>query len=463
MNGSDVAMSEAKSLAPRGESFGNLSLSGFYGEGKDHTIYDVETLFRDFKNSFFVKEIFSGYSKNIAMNAITMMSRDTNISLGCNPLEGSLSSEPGNTTIHTGVRQLTTVLTDCLLVHKNGLILAFVHPKTGRYHVQFLSFTKKGLDRLHSEFVGYVEKSNFYRGKCLQFRRDAVTFVNRPSVTMDDVVLPALLKENFINNTLDFITNPKLQAITKKRGVILYGPPGNGKTSVIAALFNSLDHQDVTSIFVAGDAFLKFSVFDFMDFVVKYLVPAVVVLEDFDLIAGDRNSGRGNLIGEVLSILDGIDQLQTPLVVVGTTNRIESIDAAAIRPARFDRRIKIDYPGETERKLLWTKLGGEGECPKKLLTQSKITGAHIKEVIVTYKMLLAVDGKDLIHEKLISNAVDMVIDSFYVSGGDGRIGFRLEASRDEPPLQEQEVSEKGDEKYPFGYPSDPGSDGGGGG
>jgi len=191
-------------------------------------------------------------------------------------------------------------------------------------------------------------------------------------------------------------------------------------TTLISALFNHLLNKKVTCIFVTSDSFRRFSVDDVFSFINKYLAPAILVFEDIDLVGYDRKFGISSVIGPLLSSLSGIEAPRKPIVVVGTTNRIGSLDKAMTRPCRFDRKLHIDYPKEEELKELFEKFSGK-PAPKKLLEQKKLTGAHVKEICNTAQ-LLALQNKGRF-EDYVDQAIDTVVESFHVGAGD-QIGFK---------------------------------------
>lgn len=121
-----------------------------------------------------------------------------------------------------------------------------------------------------------------------------------------------------------------------KTGIMLYGPPGTGKTSIAKAIASYLDYDLI--VMTKND--LKAGQF-YSD---KLYKPQVVLFEDIDCIFKDRNNNSENtneLFNTMLNLLDGTLSAEG-CVFVATTNNIEHLDEALVRPGRFDINIKID-------------------------------------------------------------------------------------------------------------------------
>ena len=136
------------------------------------------------------------------------------------------------------------------------------------------------------------------------------------------------------------------------RGFIFHGPPGTGKTLFAKAIASKLD---ATILVVSGpeitDMYVGESERKLRDLFAEARrnAPAVLVFDEFDSIAGrrtgrdDGGSRAGNaIVAQLLTELDGF-RPEVPVLIIGTTNRIDIIDDALLRPSRF-RPIKIDLP-----------------------------------------------------------------------------------------------------------------------
>lgn len=244
-----------------------------------------------------------------------------------------------------------------------------------------------------SDLDAEIEASNVYRGKCLYFTGKEIEFKRTPKIAWEDVILPKKIKDEIFLHTVTFLKSKKShEAGILKRGVILHGRPGTGKTTAIRALFSLLEGSGITRIYVTSGSFERMSMDGFFA-TLRYVLPAIVCFEDLDFISPNRHIYRGGVTGALLSRLDGIDKVTKPLVVLGTTNDIQAVDDALTnRPARFDRVIEIPLPSQKEIVLFYKRLLGE-DPPAEIVKDSEgLTGAHISEVYATSRLMSDQDG-----------------------------------------------------------------------
>jgi hypothetical protein len=179
-----------------------------------------------------------------------------------------------------------------------------------------------------------------------------VTFHARPRLAATDVVLPGGLLQKIADHALGMaVHRESLKALDQhlKRGILLYGPPGTGKTHTVRYLLSQ--SRGTTAILLSGGSLAFVSEAARM---ARALQPAVVVLEDCDLIAEDRSFGHGPqpLLFEVLDAMDGLDD-DADVAFVLTTNRVDLLERAlAQRPGRVDLAVEIPLPAPQERVAL---------------------------------------------------------------------------------------------------------------
>ncbi|WP_418281400.1 AAA family ATPase [Halorubrum sp. DTA98] len=141
------------------------------------------------------------------------------------------------------------------------------------------------------------------------------------------------------------------------KGVLLYGPPGTGKTLIARAVANevdatfiTIDGPEIMSKYKGESEERLREVFDRA----SEEAPAIVFFDELDSIAGKRDDGgdvENRVVGQLLSLMDGLDA-RGDVIVIGATNRVDSLDPALRRGGRFDREIEIGVPGETGRRQI---------------------------------------------------------------------------------------------------------------
>lgn len=143
--------------------------------------------------------------------------------------------------------------------------------------------------------------------------------------------------------------------IEPPKGVILYGPPGTGKTLIAKAVANE---SRAHFLYIAGPEIMgKFygeseerlrRIFEEAD----ENTPSIIFIDEIDSIAPKRENATGEVerrvVAQLLTLMDGMDE-RKEVVVIGATNRVDSIDPALRRPGRFDREIEIGVPDSDDR------------------------------------------------------------------------------------------------------------------
>jgi transitional endoplasmic reticulum ATPase len=143
--------------------------------------------------------------------------------------------------------------------------------------------------------------------------------------------------------------------IDPPKGVLLYGPPGTGKTLIAQAVANEVE---ATFITVSGPEIMsKYKGESEEKLREKFVearenAPAIVFFDEIDSIAGKRDDDgdvENRVVGQLLSLMDGLDE-RGEVVVIGATNRVDTLDPALRRGGRFDREIEIGVPNEQGRR-----------------------------------------------------------------------------------------------------------------
>ena len=182
-------------------------------------------------------------------------------------------------------------------------------------------------------------------------------------VTFKDVAGQEEAKES-LKEVVDFLEKPKrYEEIGAKlpRGALLVGPPGTGKTLLAKAVageagvpFFSISGSEFVEMFVGRGAAKVRDLFK----QAKEKAPCIVFIDEIDTIGKKRDGGgfsgndeREQTLNQLLTEMDGFDN-QKGIVVLAATNRPDSLDAALLRPGRFDRRVPVELPDLAGRKAI---------------------------------------------------------------------------------------------------------------
>jgi MoxR-like ATPase len=165
--------------------------------------------------------------------------------------------------------------------------------------------------------------------------------------SFDDLVLAGDLKERIVEDFSSFLgarAEYERYKVPHKRGVLLLGPPGNGKTHCLRALIKFLDVPCLYVMSLKARYTPEDASIDAVFTRARELTPCCLVFEDLDAMIHDKNRSY------FLNQLDGISNA-SGLLTLATTNHPERLDPAIVdRPSRFDRKYHFDLPGETERR-----------------------------------------------------------------------------------------------------------------
>jgi len=203
---------------------------------------------------------------------------------------------------------------------------------------------------------------NVYRGHLLDVSLDPMgrvilTFTGPLGITRDDVVLPATVLARIERHALGVASHREaLLAAGQhlKRGLLLYGPPGTGKTHTTRYLLGHM--TGYTRLVLTGRSLVAVGA---VAELARALLPAVIVLEDVDLVAEERSLGPASspVLFDLLDAMDGAAP-DADLLFLLTTNRADLLEPAlAARPGRVDVAVEIALPDAPARKRLLTLYG----------------------------------------------------------------------------------------------------------
>jgi predicted AAA+ superfamily ATPase len=246
---------------------------------------------------------------------------------------------------------------------------------------------------------------NVYRGQVVSFghsmfgeRSSLLRFQERPRVGADDVILPADTFDDIRRQVVGVARNrERLRAAGQhlKRGLLLYGPPGAGKTHTVRYLVSEL--TDTTIVELTGESL---GLLRDACSIARALQPSLVVVEDVDLIAEqrDRYGGETPMLFTLLNEMDGLAE-DADVVFLLTTNRADLLEPAlAARPGRVDQAVEVRLPdAEGRRRLLELYRGGltldTSRLEEVVERTDGVTASFLKELL-RRAAVLAADGAE---------------------------------------------------------------------
>jgi ATP-dependent Clp protease adapter protein ClpS len=286
-----------------------------------------------------------------------------------------------------------------------------------------------------AELEEAVRTARSYRGKILSLDGEAnyrgrsrgVMVHRMPPVAREAVILPEQTLRLLDRNVLDFVeSRASLRRLgqSTRKGILLYGPPGTGKTHTIRYLATSLPGH--TTLIIAAE---QVGVLGAYMNLARLLQPAMVVIEDVDLIARDRDDMAGpceeSLLNKLLNEMDGLKE-DADILFVLTTNRPEQLEGAlAGRPGRIDQAIEVPLPDQPGRDKLIRLYGkglplDQGIVDEAIERTKGVSAAFIKELMRRIaQSAIARDGGNSVSSADLAEALDDML----FSGG--RLNVKL--------------------------------------
>ncbi|KAL4443397.1 hypothetical protein ABPG75_011134 [Micractinium tetrahymenae] len=257
-------------------------------------------------------------------------------------------------------------------------------------------------------------------------RRHASARVQNP-ITFDDVAGVDEAKEE-LKEIVDFLRYPEKFTRLGARppsGVLLVGPPGTGKTLLARAVageadvpFFSISASEFVELYVGMGAMRVRELFASA----RKEAPAIVFIDEIDAVAKGRdsrlrsvgNDEREQTLNQLLTELDGFDTHKTaPVICIAATNRPDVLDAALLRPGRFDRRVAVERPDKQGREeILRVHINqrglplGEDVRVEQLAAQTTgFTGADLANLVNEAALLAGRGNKGIVSNADFDNAI----------------------------------------------------------
>ncbi|MGB3637884.1 MAG: ATP-dependent zinc metalloprotease FtsH3 [Rivularia sp. (in: cyanobacteria)] len=230
-----------------------------------------------------------------------------------------------------------------------------------------------------------------------------------------------------LNEVVDFLKNAdRFTAIGAKipKGVLLVGPPGTGKTLLARAVageagvpFFSISGSEFVEMFVGVGASRVRDLFE----QAKANAPCIVFIDEIDAVGRQRGAGLGGgndereqTLNQLLTEMDGFEG-NTGIIIIAATNRPDVLDAALLRPGRFDRQVVVDRPDYAGRVEI-LKVHARGKTLGKDVDLDRIarrtpgfTGADLSNLLNEAAILAARRNLTEISMDEINDAIDRVL------------------------------------------------------
>lgn len=245
-------------------------------------------------------------------------------------------------------------------------------------------------------------------------------------ITFDDVAGQEEAKDD-LNEIVDFLHNPKKYTsigANLPKGALLVGPPGTGKTLLAKAVageanvpFFSISGSEFVEMFVGMGAAKVRDLFK----QANEKAPCIIFIDEIDTIGKKRNSNgmggndeREQTLNQLLAEMDGFDG-KKGVVLLAATNRPEILDAALLRPGRFDRRVPVELPDLVGREAILKvhakkyKVDAAIDYHAVALATSGTSGADLANIVNEAALRAVRNERKVISQEDLEESVEVVI------------------------------------------------------
>ncbi|NOL47491.1 cell division protein FtsH [Synechococcus sp. MIT S9220] len=211
------------------------------------------------------------------------------------------------------------------------------------------------------------------------------------------------------------------------KGVLLVGPPGTGKTLLSKAVageagvpFFIISGSEFVELFVGAGAARVRDLFE----QAKKNAPCIIFIDELDAIGKSRsgsmgvvggNDEREQTLNQLLTEMDGFASKDKPVIVLAATNQPEVLDAALLRPGRFDRQVLVDRPDLSGRKTILeiyakkVKLADEVDLDRIAQATSGFAGADLANLVNEAALLAARAMRTKVEQQDLGEAIERVV------------------------------------------------------
>lgn len=229
---------------------------------------------------------------------------------------------------------------------------------------------------------------------------------------------------------VDFLKTPERYTEIGARipkGVLLVGPPGTGKTLLSKAVageaevpFFIISGSEFVELFVGAGAARVRDLFE----QAKKKAPCIIFIDELDAIGKSRsgsmgvvggNDEREQTLNQLLTEMDGFSSADKPVIVLAATNQPEVLDAALLRPGRFDRQVLVDRPDLSGRKTILeiyakkVKLAEGVDLDRIAQATSGFAGADLANLVNEAALLAARGKRKMVEQHDLNEAIERVV------------------------------------------------------
>lgn len=242
---------------------------------------------------------------------------------------------------------------------KDGRWIFVISGEIRRKHeaeVKRIAVKTREICREHSIYRGKAIRMNFVDAdpRNFDFHRDNPVFIDVDKVQEDELILNKKVRDLISTGILTPISHTeqcRKHKIPLKRGILLEGPYGTGKSLTAYLTAKYAEKNGWTFVYLQSAGQLKKALY-----FAKQYSPAVVFAEDIDrVVTGERSIE----MDEILNTIDGVDTKGAEIITILTTNHIDNINPAMLRPGRLDAIISFEKPDADSVALLVRKYGRE--------------------------------------------------------------------------------------------------------
>ena len=248
-------------------------------------------------------------------------------------------------------------------------------------------------------------------------------------ITFEDVAGVDEAKDE-LTEIVDFLKKPERYTDIGARipkGVLLVGPPGTGKTLLSKAVageaevpFFIISGSEFVELFVGAGAARVRDLFE----QAKKKAPCIIFIDELDAIGKSRsgsmgvvggNDEREQTLNQLLTEMDGFTASDKPVIVLAATNQPEVLDAALLRPGRFDRQVLVDRPDLSGRKTILeiytkkVKLSNTIDLDSIAQATSGFAGADLANMVNEAALLAARGNRKSVEQQDLSEAIERVV------------------------------------------------------